>query len=95
MVSDAPKWPEPVRVKASIGAPKVVACEVDVLSAERSEVGEQFTRHNIATAAHNVEGAAEIDRLPQHGRRRYQGKTAGPVLLGLSSYKARPMVFGC
>jgi hypothetical protein len=40
------------------GAPEVVACEFDVLPAERCEVGEKFIRHRVATAAYNVEGAA-------------------------------------
>jgi hypothetical protein len=44
-----PKWPEPVRAKVGVGAPEVVACEVDVLPAERGEMGEQFVRHQVTT----------------------------------------------
>ena len=53
------------------------------LPSERGEMGKQFIRHHVATAANNVEGAAEIDGVPQHDGRRYQGKAAGAVLLGL------------
>jgi hypothetical protein len=56
-----------------------------VLPPERGEMGEQFIRHHLATAAHNVEGAAEVDGVPQHDGRRYKGQAAGPVLLGLGS----------
>jgi hypothetical protein len=43
---------------AGVGASEVVACGDDVLPAERCEVGEKFIRHQVATVAHNVEGAA-------------------------------------
>ena len=79
------KRPESVRAEAGIGAPEIVAGQVDVLPAERREMGEQFVRHQVPTATNSVEGTAEIDGVPQHDGRCHQGKAAGPVLLGLGS----------
>ena len=83
MSRNAPERPESVRTESGISAPEIVACEVDVLPTKRCEVGEQFVRHRNATASDNVEGAAEIDGVPQHNCRCYQGEAAGPMLLGL------------
>jgi hypothetical protein len=80
---DTPERPESVLGETVIGAPEIVASQVDVLPAERGEVGEQFIWHHVATVANNVDGTPEIDCVPQHDGRRYQGQAAGPVLLGL------------
>src|SRR3954469_19508771 len=76
--------PEPVRAKVGVGAPEVIAGEVDVLPAERREVSEQRIRHRLATTIQGVQRAAEIDGVPQGDGSRDQGQAAGAVLLGLS-----------
>ena len=56
--------PEPVRADAGVGAPEIVAGEVDVLPAERGEMGQQRVGYHLAAAAQDVECAAEIDAVP-------------------------------
>src|SRR3954453_23634967 len=78
-----PQRPEPVWAKVGVGAPEVIAREVDMLPAERREVDEQRIRHRVATAMQGVQCAAEINGVPQGDGGREQGQAAGPVLLGL------------
>src|SRR5215210_1904018 len=86
--------PEPVRAKVGVGAPEVIAGEVDVLPAERREVGEQGIWHRLAAAAQGILRATEIDGVPQGDGGRDQGQAAGTVLLGLGravTKAAKPM----
>jgi len=61
-----------------------------VLPAERGEMGEQRIRYRVAAAAHRVERPAEIDRVPQHDRRRDERETARPMVLGLGGAIVQP-----
>ncbi len=61
-----------------------------MLPAERGEMGEQRVRHRIAAAAHRVERPAEINRVPQHDRRRDEGEAARPMVLGLGRAIVQP-----
>ena len=86
--------PEPVWAKVGVGAPEVIAREVDMLPAERREVDEQRIRHRVATAMQGVQCAAEINGVPQGDGGRDQGQAAGTVLLGLGravAQAAEPM----
>src|SRR3954454_13404751 len=81
--------PEPVWAKVRFGAPQVITGEVDVLPAERREMGEQRIRHRLATTMQGVLRTAEIDGVPQGDGGRDQGQATGTVLLGLSGAVAR------
>src|SRR3954453_12263065 len=86
--------PEPVQAKVGVGAPEVIAGEVDVLPAERREVSEQRIWHRLATTMQGVQRAVEIDGVPQGDGSRDQGQAAGTVLLGLGravTKAAKPM----
>ena len=54
-----------------------------MLPAERGEVGQQRVRDQVAAAPGGIQGAAEIDGVPQRDGGRDQGEAAGPVLLRL------------
>src|SRR4051812_8069521 len=84
-----PQRPEPVWAKVGVGAPEVIAREVDMLPAERREVDEQRIRHRVATAMQGVQCAPEITGVPQGDGGRDQGQAAGTVLLGLGRAVAR------
>ncbi len=60
-----PATPEPGWAEAGVRAPEIVAREVEVLPAERGEVGEQRIGDQVAATARGIEGAAEIDGVPQ------------------------------
>ena len=79
----AAERPEAVRAEDAAGTPEVVAGEVDVLPAERRDMGEQGVGNDLAAAAQGVQGAAEVDRVPQRDGSRDQGQAAGTVLLQL------------
>ena len=57
--------PEPVWAKVGVGAPEVIAGEVDVLSAERGDMGEQRIRHRLAAATRGVQRPDQIDGRSQ------------------------------
>ena len=57
----ATERPEAVRAEAAAGAPEVIAGEVDVLPAERRDMGEQGIGNGLAAVAQAVQGAAEVD----------------------------------
>ena len=54
-VTAAAERPEAVRAQARALAPEVVAGEVDVLPAERGEVGEQHDRNRLAAVAQGAD----------------------------------------
>src|SRR3954468_18319162 len=57
--------PEPVWAKVGVGAPEVIAREVDMLPAERREVDEQRIRRRVATATRGVQRPDQIDGRSQ------------------------------
>src|SRR3954452_47172 len=81
--------PEPVWAKVGVGAPEVIAREVDMLPAERREVDEQRIRHRVATAMQGVQCAAEINGVPKGDGARAQARPVGGVLVALGRAAAK------
>lgn len=67
----------------------MVAGEVDVLPAERRDVGQQGVGDVFTVAAQPVDRAAEVDRVPERGGGRDQGQPARAVLLQLDGAVAQ------
>jgi hypothetical protein len=61
-----------------------------VLPAEWGEVGEQCVGHRLAVAAQGLDGAAEVDRVPERDGGGDEGEAAGAVLLQLGGTVAQP-----
>ncbi len=57
---DAAQGSEAIGCECVAGIPEIVAGQIDVLPAERSDVGEQFVGHDLAASSQGVQGAAEI-----------------------------------
>jgi hypothetical protein len=55
------KRPEPVWVETGLGTPEIVTGEVDVLPAERCDMGEQGIWHGLAAVAQGIQRATEIE----------------------------------
>ena len=72
----------PVRVfRCSVGRrPDIVACEIDVLPAERGQVGENFVG-DLLDRAQGGGRAARISGVPQDDRRDEKVQAGGAMLL--------------
>jgi hypothetical protein len=77
------EWPEAIRLNGNVGTPFKIAGEVDVLSAEWGEVGEQCIRNDVPAKARSFQRATEINCLPQRDGSGDQGETTSAVLLSL------------
>src|SRR5215218_211259 len=84
----AAERPETIQAEDAAGAPEVVAGEVDVLPAERRDVCEQRVGYLLATAAQDIERAAEVDCVPERDGGGDEGEAAGAVLLQLGGRAA-------
>jgi len=74
------KQPKPIRAEACVGIPEVIAGQVDVLPADRREMGEQRIRNRLALPAQNIEHPAEIHRVPERDGGGDEGQPTGPIL---------------
>jgi hypothetical protein len=79
----AAQWPEAVRTEARIRVPEIIAGEIDVLPAERGEVGEERFGHHLAAVAQRVERAVQVHAVPERDSGSDEGQPAGAVLLRL------------
>ena len=61
--------------------PNIVAIEGDVLPAERGDVGEQLIADDLAAGTQLVNGAPEIDGVPEDDGRNGQIEAGSPVSL--------------
>jgi hypothetical protein len=77
------KGAESIRSEAGIGIPQIIAGEVDVLPADRSEVGKQRVRDNFAAAAQLIERTAEIHGVPERNGGGDEREPARTILLRL------------
>src|SRR3954471_20838324 len=81
----APESPETVGVEFAVAGPEVIAGEIDVAPAQGREMGEDGLRHWDTVPTERVQGAAEIDGVPQHDGRGDQREPAGAMLLGFGA----------
>src|SRR4051812_42459503 len=81
----APESPETVVVEFAVAGPEVIAGEIDVAPAQGREMGEGGLRHWDTVPTERVQGAAEIDGVPQHDGRGDQREPAGAMLLGFGA----------
>src|SRR3712207_512039 len=86
----AAQGPQSVGTDAVVPAPEVVAGEVDVLPAERRDMGEQRAGDDLPPTAQDLQRAGEVDGVPQSDGGRDQGKAARPVLLQFGRAVAQP-----
>jgi len=74
------KPPKTVRAEACVGIPEVIAGQVDVLPADRREMGEQRIRNRLALPAQKIKRPAEIHRVPERDGGGDEGQPTGPIL---------------
>lgn len=65
--------------------PKVVARQVDVLPAERGQMGQVLVGNRAARLGDRGQGGLQIGRVPQHDGAHHDVHGAGPVGLGLET----------
>ena len=64
-----PQRPQMIRGLRVVGAPTIVAGQVDVVPAERPDVAKDIFRHVGPREAQRLDGAGEIDCVPKDDRR--------------------------
>ena len=74
------KQPKTVRAEAGVGIPEVIAGQVDVLPADRREMGEQRIRNRLALPAKKIKRPAEIHCVPERDGGGDEGQPTGPIL---------------
>ena len=63
--------------------PDVIPGQVDVFPAQRRQVGDQVVGDHLSTLAQRLDGAFEVDRVPEHDRRDDEIQPAGAIALVL------------
>src|SRR5271155_5880622 len=79
-VGDAPERPESSQSGYRARPPKVVTGQVDMLPPQRCQVREQLVGNDLTLAAQRIDGASEIDRVPQDDGGNDQIEATGAML---------------
>ena len=78
------------RDRSAVGIPEIIAGEVVVLPADRSKVGEQGIRDDLAAKVQVIAGMPDIDGVPKGDGGGDDGKPVRAVLLRLNRAISQP-----
>jgi hypothetical protein len=78
------------RDRSAVGIPEIIAGEVVVLPADRSKVGEQGIRDDLAAKMQVIAGTPDIDGVPKGDGGGDDGKPVRAVLLRLNRAISQP-----